>query len=96
MDLEQLVKETVGKAFNSQASNVEAAPAIAPADPKHKTVCQFGLLPGRLTTINGSSSPVNSPIVAEALYFAFWYTEKERVLTAVMLTRGAATPANSK
>lgn len=67
-------------------------PAVAPAAVKHVIVAKVGMLPGRLTTTNGSSLPVSCPIRAEYLYFAFWYTENDMVLPNVKLKKGAKPP----
>ena len=67
-------------------------PAVAPAAVKQATVARVGMLPGRLTTTNGSSLPVTCPIRAEYLYFAFWYTENDKVLPNVKLKNGPRPP----
>lgn len=67
-------------------------PAVAPAAVKHAIVAKVGVLPGRLTMTNGSSLPVACPIRAEYLYFAFWYTEKDKVLPNVKLKKGPRPP----
>ena len=67
-------------------------PAVAPAAVKHAIVANVGTLPGRLTTTNGSSLPVACPIRAEYLYFAFWYTENDKVLPNVKLKKGPKPP----
>jgi len=48
------------------------APVVDPAAPKHAIVAIVGVLPGRFTTIRGSSPPVMRPMAAEYLYFNFW------------------------
>ena len=67
-------------------------PAVAPAAVKQAIVARVGMLPGRLTTTNGSSLPVTCPIRAEYLYFAFWYTENDKVLPKVKLKKGLKPP----
>ena len=67
-------------------------PAVAPAAVKHAIVANVGMLPGRLTMTNGSSPPVACPIRAENLYFAFWYTENDKVLPNVKLKKGPKPP----
>ncbi len=55
----------------SLATNVDKAPAVAPATPKQVMVPRSGKVPGLFTTESGSSPPVTCPMKAEVLYFAF-------------------------
>ena len=71
-------------------------PAVAPAAVKQAIVAKVGILPGWFTVTNGSSPPVICPISAEYLYFAFWYTEKDRVLPNVKLKKGPRLPVRHK
>ena len=74
------------------AMGAATAPAARPAKLKQAIVPIVGRLPGRFTVTSGSSSLMILPIVAEALYLANWYIEKEAVRTMVMLERGAKKP----
>ena len=73
------------------AITVIKEPAEAPAAPKQAMVEKFGIAPGVLACINGSTPKLRSNQGAYA-YFDRWYIENETVRTSVTLAIGAVTP----